>query len=337
VVEKGTTSGRPRNKGGVQTPPVEDSIGDAVKNGERGTVSSATSETADSFRVKDTTPAVALDARLKIYEVLLALLILICTIFIGFNSSNILSRQNAIVARSGQQQYHAELLQGYISSIQRAGFDTEEHRRMLQISLDLYGMLSRDDPKFIMLATSMPSLTEEQLRQLIATRPPADGDAIRQLFSRRDQISRLSSGDAPYRIEADGPIHLVIGTFESPNGARTRLEAAVLLLSRSHFRPRMNIVRSRGLFLATLSGFETRQDAQNAIARESLETAFEGVYASTQNGWVPICSAQFQPCTPASAPPRRRPNVSARPVPSDSIPAPTAGEPALGALTNETK
>ena len=309
-----------------------------MKNRERGAVSAATPEATTSFRLKDIfTPAVALGARLKFFEVLVALLILICTIFVGINANNILSRQNAIVARLGRQQYHAELLQGYISSIQQAGFDTEEHRRMLQLSLDLYGMLSRDDAKFIMLATSMPSLTDDQLRQLIATRP-GEADAIRQLFSRRDQISRLSSGEAPYRIKADGPIHLVIGTFESPTGAQTRLQAAINFLRPSRFRPRMNIMRSRGLFLATLSGFETRQDAQNAIGRESLETAFEGVYASLRDGWEPICSAQFQVCTPSSPPPRRRPNVRARPVPSvPPIPAPRATQPAIDAATNETK
>lgn len=264
-------------------------------------------------------------------------MILICTIFLGINANNILSRQNAIVSQSGRQQYQAELLQGYISSIQKAGFDNEEHRRMLHLSLDLYGMLSRDDPSFIMLATSMPSLTSEQLEQLIATRP-SEADAIRQLFSRRDEISRLTSAEAPYQVDMDGPVHLVIGTFESPRGAQTRLQAAIDFLGPSRFRPRMNIMASRGLYLATLSGFETRQDAQNAIARERLGSVFEGVYASLQSGWQPICSAQFQVCTPPLVPPRRRANVRVRSVPAvPPIPTRRVSEPAIDAATNTAK
>lgn len=334
---KGPSERRPRSKAKVQTRPIGKSGDTAVKN-EPVTASAATPEAAASFRLKDIfTPGVELSVRLKFYEVLLALVILIVTIFLGLNANNVLSRQNAIVAQSGLQQYQAELLQGYISSIQKAGFDDEEHRRMLHLSLDLYGMLSQGEPRFIMLATSMPSLTDEQLRVLIAQRP-TEADAIRQLFGRRNEILRLSPAEAPYQIAADGPVHLVIGTFESPMGARARLQAAIDFLGPSRFRPRMNIMASRGLYLATLSGFETRQDAQNAIARERLGTAFEGVYASLQTGWQPICSAQFQVCTPRPAPPRRGSSVRARPVSSvPPVAAPRVTEPAIDAAANAAK
>jgi len=264
--------------------------------------------------------------QLKFVEIVIALFILIGTIFVGITANSILSRQNRIVSeqlktsdRLGRQQNQAALLQAYISSIQEAGFETEQQRRMLHLSLDLYGLLTRDDRMFRMLYTSMPSISDAQLAELVAARPN-DSDAIRQLFARRNDVSRLPARESPYRVEPSGPYHIVIGTFRDLDNAQASLVAAVEFLTPTTFRPNMNIMYNEdNLFLATLSGFETREEAQNAVGQQRIATRFESVYVSLRNGWDSLCTAQFQPCRasrPARAQ-RRPPPPTGRIIPPD--------------------
>jgi hypothetical protein len=206
---------------------------------------------------------------------------------------------------------------------------------MLHLSLDLYGLLTRDDLSFQMLYTSMPSISDTQLEELVAARSN-DSDAIRQLFARRNDVSVLPARESPYRLEPAGAYHVVIGTFEDVGNAQARLVDAVQFLTTSTSRPNMSIMYNEdNLYLATLSGFGTREEAQDAMGQERIATRFEGAYASVRNRWTLFCTAQFQPCRaerPARSS-RRAPPSADRDRPAE----PRPGVVASPTVTNATQ
>ena len=234
-------------------------------------------------------------SRLKLAEVAVALLFLVVSVWIGRAANRILERQNMIVAqqaaaaeRTGHQQYQAALLQGYVTANAGAGYGTQKELRMMNLALDLYFLLEEEDPRYQMLATSMPDVDEEQLRQIIEKRPK-DRVQILRLYRRRGE-SKQVLGDR-------GPYHIVLATFRDPAGAQRTLIQAVEFLRPTGVEPHMNIVRNaEGLYSATLSSFSSKEEAEHTIGRLRLADGFPSAYVSLGKRWRVECHAQFSAC-----------------------------------------
>ncbi|HYE29528.1 MAG TPA: hypothetical protein VEA61_15010 [Allosphingosinicella sp.] len=237
--------------------------------------------------------------RLKVIEILIALLFLLLSVAIGTAANSILKKQNEIVEGQarvadelGHRQYQASLLQAYVTANANAGYENKPQLRMLNMAIDLYLRLRKDDPSFQTLSRTMPDLTGPQLDQLVADRPE-DRELILQLFGRRSEVERI--------LDDTGNYHIVVGTYRIAIRAQAALARAVGFLSNTPVRPRMNVVRNEvGLYLATLSSFRSKEAADKAIRDWRLSTLFEGVYSSQDKGWETECTAQFAECQPTA-------------------------------------
>ena len=161
--------------------------------------------------------------------------------------------------------------------------------RKLHAALDLYTWLVAEDAKFRMLNTSMPSITSEQLEELILLRP-SDREALQQIFARRNDAVRF--------LDASGPFHIVIGAFGTSAGASQALEQAVGVIRPTTLRPYLNVVVNQdGLYLATISSFATSKSAEEVMAELGLSKSFAGIYVSQSKGWQLWCRARLASCT----------------------------------------
>jgi len=246
-----------------------------------------------------------IDARLKALELVIAVLILGGTVYVGFKANSILAKQNTIVEKQlessdvlGRKQNQIAVLQAYVTSVHSAGYDTDVGRRMFHASFELYNMLVQENPAYRRLLASMPALTPEQFERLIAS-SPLEADDITHAYTRLYEAPRSSPANAPYRLVPDGPFHIIVGTFRERANAQGALSAAAQHLRGSGFQPSMNIMQNENEFLlATLSGFATREEAQNAIHRFGIQRRFPSAYAQQQVGWRRICPARGEVCGP---------------------------------------
>ena len=239
------------------------------------------------------------DIKLRLMEIGVAVLILIFTVIIGLQANLILSRQNSIVekqaeadVRIGREQYRAALLQAYVSSAQAAGFETAQERRMVHVTYDLYGSLSREDPRYATLQPSLPALTEEQLDDLLRRQPQAAAE-IRQAYGRQIVTARTQDRGLP----EDGPVHLVIGTFRQDTSARNMAVDTARQLRSGVFRHQVGVWRNGGHFyLVTLSSFSSRDTALTAIGQEQLRERFSDIYATQIGGLARVCVVNGDVC-----------------------------------------